>query len=79
MLSETAVFQYKCENFYHPEADGGISILDESLGFELPIGSRGMGDKISQQEIIKFSANNERPRKNMNFSTPKECFYKNIT
>ena len=24
VLSETAVFQYKCDNFYHPEADGGI-------------------------------------------------------
>lgn len=32
VLSETAVFQYKCDNFYHPEADGGISILDETLG-----------------------------------------------
>lgn len=32
VLSETAVFQYKCDNFYHPEADGGISIVDNSLG-----------------------------------------------
>ena len=32
VLSETAVFQYKCDEFYHPEADGGISILDDSLG-----------------------------------------------
>ena len=24
VLSETAVFHYKCDNFYHPEADGGI-------------------------------------------------------
>ena len=47
VLYETAVFQYKCENFYHPEADGGIFILDESLGFELPIGSRGMGGQKS--------------------------------
>lgn len=34
VLSETAVFQYKCDNFYHPEADGGISILDASLGID---------------------------------------------
>ena len=34
VLSESAVFQYKCDNFYHPEADGGISILDESLGID---------------------------------------------
>ena len=34
VLSETAIFQYKCDEFYHPEADGGISILDESLGID---------------------------------------------
>lgn len=34
VLSETAVFQYKCDEFYHPEADAGISILDESLGID---------------------------------------------
>lgn len=32
VLSDIAVFQYKCDNYYHPEADGGISILDTSLG-----------------------------------------------
>ena len=34
VLSETAVFQYKCDNFYHPEADGGINIQDASLGID---------------------------------------------
>lgn len=34
VLSDTAVFQYKCDEFYHPEADGGISILDTSLGID---------------------------------------------
>jgi dTDP-4-dehydrorhamnose 3,5-epimerase len=34
VLSETAVFQYKCDNFYAPQADGGISILDASLGID---------------------------------------------
>ena len=32
VLSDTAVFQYKCDEFYHPEADGGINIKDESRG-----------------------------------------------
>ena len=31
VLSETAVFQYKCDEFYHPEVDGGINILDDKL------------------------------------------------
>lgn len=34
VLSDVAVFQYKCDNYYHPEADGGISILDTSLGID---------------------------------------------
>jgi len=37
VLSETAVFQYKCDNFYAPEADGGISIQDDSLGIDWQI------------------------------------------
>ena len=34
VLSDIAVFQYKCDNYYHPESDGGISIADESLGID---------------------------------------------
>ncbi len=34
VLSDIAVFQYKCDNYYHPEADGGISIQDTSLGID---------------------------------------------
>lgn len=34
VLSEDAVFQYKCDDFYAPQADGGISILDTSLGID---------------------------------------------
>lgn len=34
VLSDEAVFQYKCDNYYHPESEGGISIADESLGID---------------------------------------------
>ena len=37
VLSETAVFQYKCDNFYAPEADGGINIKDDALGIDWQI------------------------------------------
>ena len=37
VLSDVAVFQYKCDEFYHPEADGGISILDDTLGIDWQI------------------------------------------
>lgn len=34
VLSDEAVFQYKCDNYYHPESEGGISIADHSLGID---------------------------------------------
>ena len=34
VLSAEAVFQYKCDDYYAPEADGGISIRDASLGID---------------------------------------------
>lgn len=34
VLSDEAVFQYKCDNYYHPESEGGISIADRSLGID---------------------------------------------
>lgn len=37
VLSEEAIFQYKCDNFYAPQSEGGISILDESLGIDWKI------------------------------------------
>ena len=37
VLSNTAVFQYKCDNFYAPEADGGINIKDDTLGIDWQI------------------------------------------
>lgn len=47
VLSETAVFQYKCDNFYAPEADGGISIKDESLGinWQIPVENSILSEK----------------------------------
>ncbi len=32
VLSETAHFAYKCDNFYAPESEGSIQTLDPSLG-----------------------------------------------
>lgn len=37
VLSEEAVFQYKCDEFYHPEADSGIQLLDDELGIDWQI------------------------------------------
>lgn len=37
VLSQTATFQYKCDNPYAPQADSGINILDSSLGIDWKI------------------------------------------
>lgn len=34
VLSDTAVIQYKCDDYYHPECEGGISIADAALGID---------------------------------------------
>lgn len=55
VLSETAVFQYKCDNFYHPEADGGISILDGSLGidWQIPTVHAILSEKDTKHVLLK--------------------------
>jgi dTDP-4-dehydrorhamnose 3,5-epimerase len=34
VLSDTALFSYKCSDFYHPEDDGGILWCDPALGVD---------------------------------------------
>ena len=55
VLSETAVFQYKCDEFYHPEADGGISILDSSLGIDwkIPVEKAILSEKDTKHPLLK--------------------------
>ena len=55
VLSETAVFQYKCDNFYAPQADGGISILDQSLGIDwrIPVESAILSEKDTKHQLLR--------------------------
>lgn len=55
VLSETAVFQYKCDEFYHPEADGGISILDDTLSIDwrIPTAQAILSDKDTRHPLLK--------------------------
>ena len=55
VLSETAVFQYKCDEFYNPEADGGISILDSSLGIDwrIPVEKALLSEKDTKHPLLK--------------------------
>ncbi len=39
VLSEVAIFQYKCDNFYHPESEGAIAWNDPELAIDWQIDS----------------------------------------
>lgn len=56
VLSDVAVFQYKCDEFYHPEADGGICILDDSLGIDwrIPKEMAILSEKDTKHSILKY-------------------------
>jgi dTDP-4-dehydrorhamnose 3,5-epimerase len=48
VLSETAVFSYKCTDFYHPEDEGGIIWNDPAIGLAWP--GLGMGYLLSEKD-----------------------------
>lgn len=55
VLSDVAVFQYKCDNFYAPQADGGISIQDDSLGIDwrIPVEEALLSDKDTRHALLR--------------------------
>lgn len=54
VLSDVAIFQYKCDNYYHPEADGGISILDTTLAIDwrIPTAEALLSDKDTRHPLL---------------------------
>ena len=55
VLSDTAVFSYKCDNLYHPEADGGILLSDEALNidWQVPAESRILSEKDTKHPLLR--------------------------
>ena len=59
VMSETAEFAYKCDEFYHPEDEGGIMWNDPEIGIEWPnVGEIILSEKdkkhpkLSESKII---------------------------
>lgn len=57
VLSETAIFQYKCDNFYHPEAEGAIAWNDPDIGidWQLPASDIILSQKDQSHPLLKDS------------------------
>ena len=55
VLSDIAVFQYKCDEFYHPESEGGISLLDSELGIDwkIPTDKAILSPKDTKHPLFK--------------------------
>ena len=55
VLSEKAVFTYKCDNLYHPEADGGILLSDPDLAidWQVPEHLRILSEKDQHHSLLK--------------------------
>lgn len=55
VLSKVAVFQYKCDNYYAPQSEGGISILDDSLGIDwlIPTEEAILSDKDKVHPLFR--------------------------
>jgi dTDP-4-dehydrorhamnose 3,5-epimerase len=52
VLSEEAVFQYKCDEFYHPECEGGIIFNDPTINIDW---------KLEEKDIHLSKKDNELP------------------
>ncbi|MBP3440231.1 MAG: dTDP-4-dehydrorhamnose 3,5-epimerase [Tidjanibacter sp.] len=52
VLEDDTVFQYKCDEYYHPESEGGIAWNDPQIGIEWP---------LAESEIILSEKDSNRP------------------
>lgn len=56
VVSEYAEFAYKCDDFYHPEDEGGILYADDDLGIEWPdIGEFVLSEKDKKHPTLRDS------------------------
>ena len=55
VLSEEVIFQYKCDEFYHPEAEGAIAWNDAELGIDwkIPLEKVLVSEKDSKHLILE--------------------------
>jgi dTDP-4-dehydrorhamnose 3,5-epimerase len=55
VLSESAVFQYKCDNLYHPESEGAIAWDDPTLAidWQVPADKVILSDKDRHHPLFK--------------------------
>jgi dTDP-4-dehydrorhamnose 3,5-epimerase len=53
VLSDTALFSYKCTDFYHPEAEGTVLWNDPDLGIPWPLEAPALSTKDSRAPRLR--------------------------
>jgi dTDP-4-dehydrorhamnose 3,5-epimerase len=60
VLTETCIFQYKCDNYYSKESEGGIAYNDPTLGINwgIDLAKAVVSDKDKQLPLFSNCVNN---------------------
>lgn len=54
VLSDSAIFAYKCDDFYHPEDEGGIAFDDPDVNIEWPFSENlNLSEKDKNRKTLK--------------------------
>ena len=55
VMSDVAILQYKCDNFYAPQADAGIQLRDDELGIDWKIATENaiLSEKDLKHPLLK--------------------------
>jgi dTDP-4-dehydrorhamnose 3,5-epimerase len=61
VLSDTALFHYKCSGFYAPECEGGILWSDPDVAIDWPLGSPIISEKDAKLTCLKDIAEERLP------------------
>ena len=56
VMSDSAEFAYKCDDFYHPEDEGGIRFDDPDVAIEWPsVGKLTLSEKDKNHPFLRES------------------------
>ncbi len=58
VISETAVFSYKCDNFYNKESEGSVKFNDPDLGIDWKLDEKNMILSVKDQNAPSFAEKN---------------------
>ncbi|MBE0536532.1 MAG: dTDP-4-dehydrorhamnose 3,5-epimerase [Phycisphaerae bacterium] len=53
VTSETALFSYKCTDYYNPAAEGGILFSDPAIGIDWPVESPVLSEKDAKFAVLQ--------------------------